>query len=132
MRRALVAASLALLASACASGNYVRSGQVPAPPDQATAGFRAPQVQHGDGIGGIIGQQASSLTRRFGTPRIDLAEGDARKLQFAGNSCVLDIFLYPLEAGGAQVATHVEARLKQGGGEVDRGSCIAAVERERG
>ena len=85
-----------------------------------------------DGIDGIIGQRAPSLPRRFGDPRIDLSEGDARKLQFASATCVLDIFLYPLEAGEAPVATHVAARLRQGGGEVDRSACIDTVARESG
>lgn len=132
MRKGLAAATLALLASACASGNYVRSAPVAAPPQAPATSFRAPQVMHGGGVDGVIGQQAASLTTRFGEPRIDLAEGDARKLQFASAACVLDIYLYPLEAGGTQVATHVEARLRQGGGETSRGSCIDAVEREMG
>ncbi|PKP90329.1 MAG: hypothetical protein CVT76_09985, partial [Alphaproteobacteria bacterium HGW-Alphaproteobacteria-15] len=66
--------------------------------------------------------------RRFGAPRIDLAEGDARKLQFAGPSCVLDIFLYPLSAGAEPTATHVDARLRQGGAAVDQGACIRELE----
>ncbi|MHA7820679.1 MAG: hypothetical protein ACX930_13610 [Erythrobacter sp.] len=136
MRRPLTAVTLALLISACASGNYVRSGAAAAPssvpaPAPATT-FRTPQVMQGSGVGEVIGQQAASLTSRFGSPRIDLAEGDARKLQFASATCVLDIYLYPLEAGGTQVATYVEARSRQGGGEAERGSCIREVEREAG
>ena len=71
---------------------------------------------------------AAALTRRFGSPRIDLAEGDAHKLQFAGAACVLDIYLYPLSAGGPATATHVEARLRQGGAPADPGACIREVE----
>ena len=33
-----------------------------------------------------------------------------RKLQFAGERCVLDVFLYPLREGQEPVATYVEAR----------------------
>lgn len=125
MHKGLTITALALLASACAGGNYVSGGASASPVPSST--FRAPQVMQG--VDGVIGQQAASLTRRFGEPRIDLAEGDARKLQFAGDSCVLDIFLYPLEAGGTQVATHVEARQRRGGGQIDSGACIDAVER---
>lgn len=88
-----------------------------------------PEVMSSQGLGGIIGSPAGALTRRFGEPRIDLAEGDARKLQFSGASCVLDIFLYPLSAGAEPTATHVEARLRQGGAAADPGACIREVER---
>lgn len=87
-----------------------------------------PQVMAAQGLGGVIGSPAGALTRRFGAPRIDLAEGDARKLQFAGPSCVLDIFLYPLSAGAEPTATHVDARLRQGGAAVDQGACIRELE----
>lgn len=80
------------------------------------------------GLEEVIGAPASALTRRFGSPRLDLAEGDARKLQFSGATCVLDIYLYPLRPGSEAVATHVEARLKQEGAAVDRGACIREVE----
>lgn len=130
MHKALAATVMALLLPACAGGNYVRGAQTAAPPQVPASAARTPQVMDQGGLDGVIGSHAAALTGRFGNPRIDLAEGDARKLQFAGSTCVLDIFLYPLEAGGTQIATHVEARMKQGGGEVDRASCIDAVERE--
>ena len=80
------------------------------------------------GLEGVIGAPASLLTQRFGAPRIDLAEGDARKLQFAGASCVVDIYLYPAASGAEPVAAHVDARLRQGGGVIDGGACIREVE----
>lgn len=86
----------------------------------------------GSGVDSIIGQPASALTSRFGTARIDLAEGDARKLQFRSANCVLDIFLYPLTAGRSPVATHIETRLRRGGMSTDRAACIAEVERSAG
>lgn len=88
-----------------------------------------PEVMSPQGLGGVIGARADTLTRRFGPPRIDLAEGDARKLQFAGPTCVLDIFLYPVAAAAELTATHVEARLRQGGAAADPGACIREVER---
>ena len=54
-------------------------------------------------------QDAAALVRYFGQPRLDVAEGDMRKLQFAGEACVLDVFLYPLRPGAEPVATGTAA-----------------------
>lgn len=83
------------------------------------------------GLGGVIGASASALAQRFGSPRIDLSEGDARKLQFLGQACVLDVFLYPASAGAQPVATHVEARLRKDGASTDTATCIREVEAQR-
>lgn len=104
-------------------------GQIAAPPASRSTIVVVPEVMSSQGLGGVIGSPAAALTRRFGAPRIDLAEGDAHKLQFAGAACVLDIYLYPLSAGGQPTATHVEARLRQGGAPADPGACISEVER---
>ena len=131
MIRILTASVLALSLSACAGGNFVRGGQTPAVDQASNTAFRAPEVMDGRGVRGIIGKQAASLTNRFGDPRIDLIEGDARKLQFASQLCVLDVFLYPMEAGQAPVATHIVTRLRKGGGQIDNTACINAVAAER-
>lgn len=126
---------MSLSLAACASGS---AGPRPARP--ATASGSAPrstivvmpEVMAPAGLAGVIGASAPALLQRFGTPRIDLAEGDARKLQFTGPACVLDIYLYPLAAAGAApTATHVEARLRQGGAPADPGACIREVERRQ-
>ncbi|MFZ9395202.1 MAG: hypothetical protein ACO25F_03960 [Erythrobacter sp.] len=96
----------------------------PAPP---TAGFIAPQVMRMPGLENVIGTSAAQLERRFGKPRLDVIEGDARKLQFSGEPCVLDVYLYPMQPGGSPVATHVEARRASDGREVDRASCVRAL-----
>lgn len=82
-------------------------------------------------VASIIGEGARSLTSRFGNARIDLTEGQARKLQFAGTSCVLDIYLYPVAAGTEPVATHVDARLRRDGSDTDKAGCIAEVQRRQ-
>lgn len=87
-----------------------------------------PQVMAGHGLGGVIGSPGGALTSRFGTPRIDLVEGDARKLQFVGSACVLDIYLYPAAAAAEPTATHIEARLRQGGAPADPSACIREIE----
>ena len=121
----LLVAAAALALAGCVGGG---GGSAAAPAPVRTGVVRVPQVMAPQGLEGVIGQDAATLTRRFGAPRIDLAEGDARKLQFAGSSCVLDIYLYPLRPGVEAVAAHVEARQRQGGAAVDRGACIREVE----
>ena len=63
-------------------------------------GFRTPEIQRIAGLENVIEQDAASLTRQFGQPRLDVHEGDMRKLQFAGSACVLDVFLYPSHSEG--------------------------------
>ena len=92
-------------------------------------GFRAPQILRAPGLEGVIEQPSAGLVRQFGNPRLDVAEGDARKLQFSGTACVLDVFLYPLREGGEPVATYVDARRPSDGAEVDRAACVQALRR---
>jgi hypothetical protein len=47
----------------------------------------------------VLGRDARTLVGQFGEPDLDVREGTARKLQFAGPACVLDAYLYP-RAGG--------------------------------
>ena len=68
------------------------------------------------------------LSRLFGNPGLDIREGDARKLQFLGPACVLDLYLYPSRRGAEPVVTHVDARLPDGR-DMDRASCVAALSR---
>ena len=79
------------------------------------------------GIDGVIGATAADLTRQFGKPRLEVWEGDARKLQFSGTPCILDVFLYPGAAGREPQATYVDARRASDGQDVDRAACIAAL-----
>ena len=128
---ALVGALLAVSACSAGSGG-VGTGSASTTPRPANPGFRAPSMMSTAGLEGIIGERAGSLVRRFGEARIDLAEGDARKLQFTSDRCVLEVFLYPLEANSEPVATHVVARERKGGGETDRAGCIGEIERSAG
>jgi hypothetical protein len=99
------------------------------PPTPPATHARAPEILRLPGLEPVIEHDAASLERRFGTPRLDVREGDMRKLQFAGEPCVLDVFLYPLHEGAEPVATHVEARRGSDGQEVDRAACVAALAR---
>jgi len=80
------------------------------------------------GLDLVIGRDARALAAAFGTPDLDIREGRARKLQFLGPACVLDVYLYPSRTGAEPVATHVDARLPDGR-DMDRASCIAAISR---
>nr|WP_298931862.1 hypothetical protein [uncultured Erythrobacter sp.] len=129
--RKLAIITMAAAVSACSAGSgatYAPSSASarPAPPRADT--FKPPSIDRAAGVDGIIGTGAPSLLRRLGNARIDLTEGDSRKLQFAGASCVLDIYLYPLQAGAEPVATHIEARLRQGGAAADKSQCLSEVE----
>jgi hypothetical protein len=78
------------------------------------------------GLESVIGRNARFLETQFGRPVLDIREGTARKLQFAGAACTLDAYLYPPRAGGDPIVTHVDARLPDGR-DFDRASCVAAL-----
>jgi hypothetical protein len=100
----------------------------PAPaPTPTPPPFRPPTVERVPGVEGLIQQSAAGLIAQFGPPRLDVREGDMRKLQFTGQACVLDVFLYPLRQGGEPVATYVEARRASDGQDVDKPACVAAL-----
>jgi hypothetical protein len=80
------------------------------------------------GLETVIGRGARAIVAMFGTPDLDVREGGARKLQFAGPVCVLDVYLYPPSGGGDPIATHIDARLPDGR-DMDRASCVAALSR---
>ena len=142
MRSVLALAILPLL-GACVSGSGAVTQQpstaprVVTPPPQtlptavsaapAQRGFIPPQIMQGRGLEGVIGQNEAALERQFGPARLNVWEGDARKLQFAGEACVLDIYLYPLRPGARPSATHIEARRASDGRNVDRASCVRAL-----
>src|SRR5688500_4060284 len=58
----------------------------PRPVAPPATGFRAPQVLRLPGLEGVIEQNAADLARQFGNPRLDVREGDMRKLQFGGEA----------------------------------------------
>ena len=94
----------------------------PAPPSA--------RVLTAPGLTGVIGVPSAELTRQFGAARLDVWEGDARKLQFSGAACVLDVYLYPPAAGRAPIATYVDARRASDGQDVDRAACISALRKK--
>lgn len=135
IRRAFAVTALSLALAACAGGSVSRT---PAAPSKRIKGVpavrqptRAPQrdaaVQMAPGLEGVIGANESQLVRTFGEPRLNVWEGDARKLQFAGTACVLDVYLYPSTTVKEPHATYVETRRSSDGQAVDRAACVAAL-----
>jgi hypothetical protein len=133
---ALLAAPFALAACGPTTGAPVASTPPPArvasvPPTRPAAppatGFRSARVMSMPGLEGVIGADMASLQRQFGSPRLDVWEGDARKLQFSGEACVLDVYLYPPSPGATPSATYVDARRPSDGLDVDRAACVRAL-----
>ena len=91
---------------------------------------RDPRFLSGPGLEGVVGADQNQLVRQFGQPRLDVWEGDARKLQFTGTACVLDVYLYPTTRSREPLATYVDARRASDGQDVDRGACVAALRRK--
>lgn len=130
----------ALLALAACGGSTEAVRPLPAPPVPRTVRPASPatiqtqrpkaQLQVLPGLEGVIGADAEALTRQFGAPRIDVREGDARKLQWSAAPCVLDAYLYPPDGGGRPTTTFVDAR-RGDGRDVDRAACVAALRKTR-
>jgi hypothetical protein len=130
-----------LLLSACSSGSVsapprstgptVGGVSVATPVRRPAPPGSLPQarIQSLPGAEGVIGATTAELARLFGAPRLDVWEGDARKLQFTGNPCVLDVYLYPMAPGREPQATYVDARRPSDGRDVDRVSCINGLRR---
>lgn len=115
----IVAIGLVLSLAGCASAVPRPAAPVATPPAPTVR-----PVQNNN----LIGSSADALGRLFGKPRIDVVEGAGRKLQFAGNACILDIYLYAPRQGAAAVASHVDARTPEGR-DADVNSCAAALRR---
>jgi hypothetical protein len=120
--RAPLAISMILLLSAC--------GVEPARPVAAITRPVTRIPHHApardEALGSVIGADAEALVRQFGSPRLDIRDGEARKLQWSGTACILDAYLYPGDHGTRATATFIDAR-RGDGRDVDRAACVAAL-----
>lgn len=118
-------AALLVLLAGCGGGGapppVVRAAPIPVPQQPGMAAFTT-----------VMGQNANGLISQFGRPQLDISEGAARKLQFAGPICVLDAYLYPPKSGrGDATVTFAETRQRDGK-PIDQSSCAAALKANRG
>ena len=112
---------LLLFAGACAATPAVK------PPPAAPISARSPTIS---GQEGVLGRDARTLVGQLGEPDLDIREGTARKLQFAGPACILDAYLYPPQSRSEPIVTYIDARLPDGR-DIDRASCVAALQAQR-
>jgi len=107
-------------------------GCAPTAVRQTMTGISSPPVilPTQTGLEAVMGRTASVITGQLGAAALDIREGEARKLQFAGPVCVLDAYLYPPAARGEPIVTYVDAR-RPDGSDFDRASCLAALTAQR-
>ncbi|MFC3579653.1 hypothetical protein [Sphingomonas hylomeconis] len=116
MNRIMTILAPGLLLAGCAAGGTTGPARAPFVP-----------IPTGTlGLEGVIGQNARGLVARLGTPVADLTEGNARKLQFASGTCVLDAYLYP-KGNAEPTVTYLDAR-QSDGSPIDRASCVSALQ----
>ncbi len=130
-RSVAIVSIAALTLSACVSTGGVSNGRSSRPStgmrpatDPHTGGTARPPA----GAEGLGGRDQPALIRMFGQPRLNIREGTGVRLQFRGERCVLDTYLYPARDGAAPVVTHVDARTPDGA-DADRAACISALQR---
>jgi hypothetical protein len=111
----IVIGSLGLAGCGAGSTPPPRAGYVPLPSAAPLPANRS----------AVQGATAPRLIARFGKPQLDIGEGTARKLQFAGAICVLDAYLYP-QGRGEAVVTWLDTRQRDGS-PIDQASCVAAL-----
>lgn len=115
---------LLLLLALATTATAQTTGQRPA--GNTHRGAALPSAR--EGAEDILGRDARDLTRLFGEARLDIREGPAHKLQFAGTLCILDAYLYPPRQGAEPLVTHVDTRGVDGEA-MDRAVCIQALRR---
>ncbi len=119
--RLAIFTGLALLLGGCVGNAIPRA----TPPKAAAGPITAPRPTQNNSL---IGRPANAALGLFGKPRLDVAEGTARKLQFSGTACILDIYYYAPRQGADALATHVDARTPDGR-DANVPSCIEALRR---
>ena len=114
MRRLILASTLLL--GACATRPQAPVAQPPVVVPQPSS--HEPRL--------LLGLTPQVLVGHFGTPALQVREGDSLKLQFRTSACVLDAYLYP--QGGTLKVTHVDTRTAAGD-RFDQATCISYLEK---
>jgi hypothetical protein len=113
--RILVTLVAALLLAGCAAQPPETPAEI-APPAPV-----APSVS-----GSLIGLTAGEAMARLGQPVLQVREGPGLKLQWRGQACVLDAYLYL--QGSVERITYVDTRLANGSN-TPQPACIASLAR---
>ena len=115
MRLIVLALAMLSIAACARAPRAVEPGPPPVTPTRPT--------------GQLIGMTAAELSARFGQPGFTVQEGVGTKLQWAGNGCVLDAYLYPPQTGqGAPRVTHVDTR-RPSGDRIEQTICLGMLAR---
>ena len=118
----LALAILAAMASGCTATSAGPTSTASSLPPPSSASFDT------RGLETILNKRDDELVALFGVPRLDIIEGQARKLQFANDRCALDIYLYPPQnnAGAERRSNYAEARDRDGNN-ADPRACITLL-----
>lgn len=111
--RPLFAIALVLAVAACAGRQAVMPKRTGAPAQP----------------GSLMGKGPAALRAMLGEPSLLRRDQGAEVWQYAGQSCVLFLYLYP-DAAGAPAVSYVDARLKTKGA-APVPDCLSEVRRAR-
>ncbi len=74
----------------------------------------------------LLGLEPREIQALLGPVSLKRWEGEGQVMQFTNGQCVMDIYFYESEPGGAFQATYLSARTKTGA-DVDAASCLASL-----
>ncbi len=100
---------------------------LPAPKVPGTISFE--RRISGGVAGDMLGRTEKSLRAQYGDPRLDIREGEGRKMQYLTKKCVVDIYLFPPSAGKEAQVVHIDAR-DDAGRDLDRDGCVQQLSRK--
>ncbi|MEE8258724.1 MAG: hypothetical protein V3R20_03445 [Sphingomonadales bacterium] len=74
----------------------------------------------------LLGLEPREIQALLGPVSLKRWEGEGQVMQFTNRQCVMDIYFYESEPGGAFQATYLSARTKMGA-DFDPASCLASL-----
>ena len=121
--------SLIVLLAACGGAGAAAPKPASTPAAKPYIAPPTPPKLNKRGLESVLGADEASLVSQFGRPRLDVVEVNGRKLQFVGEPCILDAYLY-LDERGQERVTYVDARNRDGAA-VDRAACVEALRADK-
>ncbi len=127
----IAAAALALIVAACqttppATAPTSSERQAPGPAASEEASRRETRPPAPRPPGELLRMVAEEAERRLGPADFRRHDPPAQLWQYRGDSCVLDLFLYPRADDGRLAVDHFETR-PRGGDAVDPAACYGAL-----